>query len=533
MRKNTFLFIALGLFLAVYTASAQQTFTVKGQLDVSLSGYEIECFFVDVYDSKLNPLIPSSLYPKDYSFQFEVAPGDYYLRFWINLHANNISVSLTYYLDGETKRLKSLSEVQSTDLTPLSVSGNIDLGTLRRDASNDVVNISGSIKMPFDINLEGPGDSYQLEIEMRKYNTFPLFSSSSSFYLEYLEEVAKGEILKFSGLIEKGVYDTGTFLISKGCGKGTTYNGIRYQLYLKHTEDGWQTSTQPIESEIDLTHDVSNIDIINPPGVHTVSGKLINASGIIPCIDSGGASSDYINNDTKTFNFTLADSEIHLAPGSAVQGIIRSPEGATINIPEGVIVPIEGKAVVIRFTNPTIPGFSSFAQLTIPALPEGYTLVEALTICPEGYKLSTPATITIPYDKTKIPSGFTKDDLLVLAVDPEKGDWVSVEVKEVTEDTVTIETDILSTYAVVVPVAIGYPILDLHILDLIEPTNTENVYHFTENIFDPYGTAHIHVNTIKTGTEAVDIYAKCTYPDGRSYWLYFDTEIDTCEEWGW
>jgi len=219
-----------------------------------------------------------------------------------------------------------------------------------------------------------------------------------------------------------------------------------------------------------------------------------------------------------------SDSEIHLAPGSAVQGIIRSPEGATINIPEGAIVPIEGKAVVIRFTNPTIPGFASFAQLTIPALPEGYTLVDALTICPEGYKLSTPATITISYDKTKIPSGFTKGDLLVLAVDPEKGDWVSVEVKEVTEDTVTIETDILSTYAVVVPVAIEYPTLKLYIRDLVDPSNKENVYHFTEKVYDTRGTPHIYVNTIKTGTGKVDIYAKCTYPDGKSAWLYFDAD---------
>jgi len=423
MRKNTFLFIALGLFLAVYTASAQQTFTVKGQLDVSLSGYEIECFFVDVYDNKFNYITPVDLKDyKDYSFQFELAPGDYYLSFWIGLHANNISVFLTYYLDGETKRLKSPSEVQSTDLTPLSVSGNIDLGTLRRDASNDVVNISVSIKMPFDINLEGPGDRYQLEIEMSKYNTFSLFSSSSSFYLE---EVAKGEILKFSGLIEKGVYDTGTFLISKGCGEGTTYNGIVYRLYLKHTEDGWQTSTQRIESKIDLTHDVSNIDLMNPPGVHTVSGKLINASGIVPCIVSCCASSDYINNDTKTFNFTLA-------------------EGGTYTF--------------------------SFVRI----------------------------------DKCYPGFHFTLDRDI---------------------DFGTIDCSNIASIA-------GYPILDLHILDFIEPTNTENVYHFTEKIFDPYGTAHIYVNTIKTGTEAVDIYAKCTYPNGRSYWLYFDTEIDTCEEWG-
>jgi len=82
------------------------------------------------------------------------------------------------------------------------------------------------------------------------------------------------------------------------------------------------------------------------------------------------------------------------------------------------------------------------------------------------------------------------------------------------------------------PALVGYPIFDLDIVDLIEPTNTENVYHFTEKLFDPYGTAHITVSTVKTGTAKVDIYAKCTYPNGRSYWLYFDKEIDTCEEWG-
>ena len=217
-----------------------------------------------------------------------------------------------------------------------------------------------------------------------------------------------------------------------------------------------------------------------------------------------------------------SDSEIHLAPGSAVQGIIRSPEGATINIPEGAIVPIEGKAVVIRFTNPTIPGFASFAQLTIPALPEGYTLVDALTICPEGYKLSTPATIIIPYNKTKIPSGFTKDDLLVLAVDPEKGDWVSVEVKEVTEDTVTIETDILSTYAVVVPVAVKYPTFIMHVMDL--GFSGGNVYHFGE-LLTPGTTPFSFLMTKTASDAAVDIYMKVTYPDGRSAWVYTGDDV--------
>ena len=62
--------------------------------------------------------------------------------------------------------------------------------------SNDLVNISGSIEMPFDIN---PGGHYRLSIEMSKGNNRSL---SSSFYLNLYEEVAKGQILKFSGFIE-------------------------------------------------------------------------------------------------------------------------------------------------------------------------------------------------------------------------------------------------------------------------------------------------------------------------------------------
>jgi len=217
---------------------------------------------------------------------------------------------------------------------------------------------------------------------------------------------------------------------------------------------------------------------------------------------------------------------ITVQEGADIEGImkIETPSGIhTLNIPPEAAFPAG-----VEITPQDLLSYAEehgwFASLSIPQIPSEYQLVGGLIVSPEGFKITEPATIIIPYDKTKIPSGFTKDDLLVLAVDPDSIDWVSVEVKEVTEDTVTIETDILSTYAVVVPVAVEYPTLKLYIRDLVDPSNKENVYHFTENVYDTRGTPHIYVNTIKTGTGKVDIYAKCTYPDGKSAWLYFDAD---------
>jgi len=68
---------------------------------------------------------------------------------------------------------------------------------------------------------------------------------------------------------------------------------------------------------------------------------------------------------------------------------------------------------------------------------------------------------------------------------------------------------------------VQYPTLDLRIDPLM---GTPNAFHFTDNITDPNGAAHITADTIVTGTEAVDIYVKCTYPDGQSAWLYFDAD---------
>jgi len=67
-----------------------------------------------------------------------------------------------------------------------------------------------------------------------------------------------------------------------------------------------------------------------------------------------------------------------------------------------------------------------------------------------------------------------------------------------------------------------YPTLDLRIDPI---AGTPGVaFHFTDNVYDANGAAHISANTIQTGTEAVDLYVKCTYPDGQSAWLYFDAD---------
>jgi len=79
-----------------------------------------------------------------------------------------------------------------------------------------------------------------------------------------------------------------------------------------------------------------------------------------------------------------------------------------------------------------------------------------------------------------------------------------------------------SALALTVGEVVTYPTLDLRIDPI---AGTPGVaFHFTDNVYDANGAAHISANTIQTGTEAVDLYVKCTYPDGQSAWLYFDAD---------
>jgi len=178
--------------------------------------------------------------------------------------------------------------------------------------------------------------------------------------------------------------------------------------------------------------------------------------------------------DVEVTVVTESGSKMVLQPGSTMHGVVSSPEGASLNIPEGAIVTITGTSVTIQFSRPEIPGsgFSSFAALSIPALPEGYTLVDALTVCPDGYRLSQPATLVIPYDAVKIPADLTKADLMVFALDPDPDpdtvQWVEVAVKEATDSNVTIDTDMLSTYAVVAQ-SIIYPVITTVVGTVVDP----------------------------------------------------------------
>ena len=187
-----------------------------------------------------------------------------------------------------------------------------------------------------------------------------------------------------------------------------------------------------------------------------------------------------------------------LAPGSSMHGVVSSPTGASLNIPDGAIVTITGNSITIQFSTPSITtvggSTASFAALSIPTLPGQYTLIDALTVSPDGYKLQVPADVTIPYDKTKIPATMTKADLKVIAVDPDTVQWTSIPVQDVTDNDITINTDILSTYAVVVQSA--YPVISAVIGNVLDPESVSNSIENALNSILP--GANVTVNTDKT-----------------------------------
>ena len=127
------------------------------------------------------------------------------------------------------------------------------------------------------------------------------------------------------------------------------------------------------------------------------------------------------------------------------------------------------------------------------------------------------------------PYTVTSTDTSIATVSPETlsepGDFtitgvgVGSTTVTVTDSAHSLPVDISVT---VTPAVVEYPSLDVRIDPLMGTPGA--AFHFTDNITDPNGAAHITVDTIQTGTEAVDIYVKCTYPDGRSAWLYYDPD---------
>jgi len=106
----------------------------------------------------------------------------------------------------------------------------------------------------------------------------------------------------------------------------------------------------------------------------------------------------------------------------------------------------------------------------------------------------------------------TADGQYYLIVKADDGDLISE----------LVETNNTATRQITVGEVETYPTLDLRIDPI---AGTPGVaFHFTDNVYDANGAAHISANTIQTGTEAVDLYVKCTYPDGQSAWLYFDAD---------
>ena len=174
--------------------------------------------------------------------------------------------------------------------------------------------------------------------------------------------------------------------------------------------------------------------------------------------------------DVEVSVVTESGSKLVLQPGASIHGVVSSAEGAKLSIPEGAIEVTTDSPVVIQFSKPEIPiaRFSSFAALSIPPLPEQYTLVDALTVCPDGYKLSKPATLVIPYDGEKIPADLTNQDLKVLVLDPDTVQWQEVTVNEATDNKVTFDTDILSTYAVVAQSEL-YPVISTVVGSVVNP----------------------------------------------------------------
>jgi len=64
------------------------------------------------------------------------------------------------------------------------------------------------------------------------------------------------------------------------------------------------------------------------------------------------------------------------------------------------------------------------------------------------------------------------------------------------------------------------PFLDFLIIDLTDPRNQENRYHFSDSGADPNTSFLLSVVVRNPWQNPVDVYMECMYPDGKSAWLY-------------
>jgi hypothetical protein len=134
------------------------------------------------------------------------------------------------------------------------------------------------------------------------------------------------------------------------------------------------------------------------------------------------------------------------APATKVTKVI-GPEGGTIVVT--IIETDENENLLV------VPpsALSTDTTVTVSQVPperiSGYTIAGHIIIKPSGTHFSTPARLTLPYDETELPAGFSEGDLAIYCR-TSGGGWERVGgTVNTTANTISVQIDHLSEYAVI------------------------------------------------------------------------------------
>ena len=210
----------------------------------------------------------------------------------------------------------------------------------------------------------------------------------------------------------------------------------------------------------------------------------------------------FVNNTNSTAKAVIATDVSDLTP------VAVSPTSLTLNAGESVQVSFAVK----NLGGEAVPSNTVAIYLSTDTTFDG---TDTLLVTQVMGNIGAETTVTV-----------TGDDMATITIPGGTPDGIYYLILVADYDNAVSEFDETNNAKASAPITVGevvtYPTLDLRIDPI---AGTPGVaFHFTDNVYDANGAAHISANTIQTGTEAVDLYVKCTYPDGQSAWLYFDAD---------
>jgi hypothetical protein len=184
-------------------------------------------------------------------------------------------------------------------------------------------------------------------------------------------------------------------------------------------------------------------------------------------VTGGTLSGVIINRGTLTDVTITAGSHIVIEPGGAFTGAIALSDDTGVvtvfQIPPGVAFPAEN-VTSVEFNFQLLREYAtdhdwdmasasanvtSQAENDLPALPDGYILVDGLIISQSGTWVGSAMPFSIPCREVYLPEDYDESDLAVLVYDPADGTWKEIAFEREDDAHLRITTDILSAYAVV------------------------------------------------------------------------------------